>query len=54
MKQLSLGSTGSEVRVIQTVMGIKADGVFGPLTERAVERFQLSKNIEVTGIFLDS
>jgi hypothetical protein len=50
MKQLSLGSTGSEVRVIQTVMGIKADGVFGPLTERAVERFQLSKNIEVTGI----
>ena len=34
------GDRGSAVRSIQSELGITADGVFGPETERAVKRFQ--------------
>ena len=50
MKQLKKGSRGSDVKTIQTALGLTADGVFGPLTEKAVERFQLDKGLMVTGV----
>jgi hypothetical protein len=37
---LKVGSTGELVKEIQTVGGIKADGIFGPATEAMVKTFQ--------------
>jgi resuscitation-promoting factor RpfB len=44
------GDRGSAVRQIQDALGVTADGVFGPLTERAVKRFQRSKGLVVDGV----
>ena len=44
------GDRGAAVRQIQSKLGIPADGVFGPQTERAVRRFQRSKGLVVDGI----
>jgi hypothetical protein len=44
------GDQGSAVRQIQSKLGIPADGIFGPQTERAVKRFQRSKGLLVDGI----
>jgi peptidoglycan hydrolase-like protein with peptidoglycan-binding domain len=45
-----MGSTGPDVVTLQHKLGLKADGQFGPNTEKAVERFQLEKNFAVSGI----
>ena len=50
MKQLKKGDRGSDVKTLQTKLGLSVDGVFGPITEKAVERFQLDKDIMVTGV----
>jgi hypothetical protein len=47
---LKRGSTGPSVRYIQTVLGIKADGQFGPITDRAVRAFQKTHGLKVDGI----
>jgi hypothetical protein len=47
---LKRGSTGPSVRYIQTVLGIKADGQFGPITDRAVRAFQKAHNLKIDGI----
>ena len=44
------GDSGRDVQTLQTALKISADGQFGPLTEKAVVRFQLSNNFPVTGI----
>jgi hypothetical protein len=44
------GDRGSAVRQIQSKLGIPADGVFGPQTERAVRRFQRAKGLMVDGV----
>jgi hypothetical protein len=44
------GDRGSAVRSIQHQLGIPADGVFGPLTERAVRRFQRRRDLVADGI----
>jgi hypothetical protein len=44
------GDRGTAVRQIQSKLGIPADGVFGPQTERAVWRFLRSKGLVVDGI----
>ena len=44
------GDRGDAVRKIQSALGVGADGVFGPLTERAVKRFQRSHGLLVDGI----
>jgi Transglycosylase-like domain/Putative peptidoglycan binding domain len=44
------GDRGDAVRKIQSALGVAADGVFGPVTERAVKRFQRSKGLLVDGI----
>jgi hypothetical protein len=44
------GDRGDAVRKIQSALGITADGVFGPMTERAVKRFQRRKGLIVDGV----
>ncbi len=44
------GDRGSAVRSIQRGLGIAADGVFGPMTERAVKRFQRKHGLVADGI----
>jgi peptidoglycan hydrolase-like protein with peptidoglycan-binding domain len=47
---LRIGSTGDSVRYLQSVLGIKADGQFGPITDRAVKAFQSANGLKVDGI----
>jgi Transglycosylase-like domain/Putative peptidoglycan binding domain len=44
------GDRGPAVRSIQQRLRITADGVFGPITERAVKRFQSRHNLVPDGI----
>ena len=44
------GDRGSAVRSIQQELGVAADGVFGPQTERAVKRFQSRHDLVPDGI----
>jgi peptidoglycan hydrolase-like protein with peptidoglycan-binding domain len=44
------GDRGPAVRSIQRALGIPADGVFGPQTERAVRRFQRRKGLVADGM----
>ena len=49
-KPLKKGSKGSGVKNVQTLLKLKADGDFGPGTEKAVKAFQKSKGLTETGI----
>lgn len=49
-KPLKNGSKGTGVKNVQTLLGLKADGVFGPGTEKAVQDFQKKSGLPVTGI----
>ena len=44
------GHRGSAVRQIQRKLGVPADGVFGPFTERAVKRFQSAQGLVADGV----
>ena len=44
------GDRGAAVRSIQRQLGLTADGVFGPMTERAVKRFQRRHELVPDGI----
>jgi len=49
---LRVGSTYSaEVMTLQTDLGLKADGKFGPLTKAAVEAFQTKNGLTADGVF---
>jgi hypothetical protein len=47
---LKPGSRGEEVRIVQNILGITVDGVFGPATEAAVKKFQTANNLKPDGI----
>jgi len=47
---LRKGDRGPAVRRLQRRLGVSADGVFGPQTDRAVRRFQRGNGLEVDGI----
>lgn len=47
---LKLGSRGNEVKALQEKLNLKADGIFGLITEEAVKDFQRSNGLEVDGI----
>ena len=49
-KPLKNGSKGQAVKNVQTLLGLKSDGAFGPGTEKAVKAFQSSEGLKVTGI----
>ena len=44
------GSTGPVVRYVQSVLGLKADGIFGPITDREVRAFQARNGLKADGI----
>ena len=47
---LKSGAGGGTVVALQRALGVQADGVFGPMTRRAVRRFQRSHGLTVDGI----
>ena len=47
---LRIGSRGETVRAVQEALGLVADGIFGPNTQKAVMQFQSDNNINVDGI----
>jgi murein DD-endopeptidase MepM/ murein hydrolase activator NlpD len=47
---LRVGSQGDLVAHVQTKLGVASDGVFGPQTDAAVRRYQLSAGLDVDGI----
>lgn len=48
--QLHQGDRGPEVAALQRALGVTPDGVFGPQTRAAVERFQANFMLPVTGV----
>jgi murein L,D-transpeptidase YcbB/YkuD len=44
------GSKGPFVTEVQTVLDLRADGIFGPITEEGVKRFQRGAKLVVDGI----
>ncbi len=56
MRLLRMGSTGPGVQLLQLALNragfgvLQTDGIFGPLTERAVRRFQAAQEILADGI----
>lgn len=47
---LKVGSRGSDVSVLQKKLGIPVDGIFGPKTKLAVEKFQSAHGLVADGI----
>jgi hypothetical protein len=47
---LSAGTSGDAVSALQTALGVRATGRFGPVTARAVRAFQRSHGLEVDGV----
>jgi len=50
MSIVKKGMTGAPVKRLQEKLGIDADGIFGPGTEKAVREFQQSAGVSVDGI----
>jgi peptidoglycan hydrolase-like protein with peptidoglycan-binding domain len=50
MSILQKGMRGAPVKRLQERLGIDADGIFGPATEKAVRDFQTSAGLAVDGI----
>ena len=49
-KPFKVGSKGETVKKVQELLGVNADGDFGPGTEKAVKAFQKKSSLSVTGI----
>jgi hypothetical protein len=49
-KTLRVGSRGLDVKMLQTKLGIKADGKFGEQTKKAVIKFQKANKLKADGI----
>jgi peptidoglycan hydrolase-like protein with peptidoglycan-binding domain len=47
---LTTGNEGRQVRLLQSELGIPADGIYGPETEAAVKQFQASRGLMVDNI----
>ncbi|WP_153395985.1 peptidoglycan-binding domain-containing protein [Ornithinicoccus halotolerans] len=47
---LEHGDRGAAVAVLQRVLGVEADGIFGPITEQAVREVQQEADLETTGV----
>ncbi|MFC3016125.1 peptidoglycan-binding domain-containing protein [Virgibacillus litoralis] len=42
--------TGIDVERIQRAVGVKPDGIYGPITEAAVRDYQLRHGLQIDGI----
>ena len=49
-KAVKIGSKGTLVKEIQSELGLKADGEFGPATQKAVKDFQTKEKLKTTGV----
>ena len=49
-KPFKIGAKGASVKIVQQALGLKADGEFGPGTDKAVKAFQKGNGLKVTGI----
>lgn len=49
-RTLREGATGADVKVLQTALGVKPDGVFGPKTRAAVNRLKASRGWPADGV----
>jgi len=47
---LKIGSKGEDVKKLQQKLGLSADGVFGPGTEKAVKKWQIDNDLGADGI----
>lgn len=47
---LRRNSRNEQVRIVQEYLGIATDGIFGPITEQAVRKFQKENNLVEDGI----
>ena len=47
---LRTGSRGSDVAMVQQLLGVNADGIFGPVTHARVVQFQAANGLAVDGI----
>ena len=47
---LKIGSTGEDVKLLQTKLGLTPDGIFGPGTEKKVKEWQKSNGLVDDGI----
>ncbi len=47
---LQMGSRGNSVRLLQLLLKIDADGIFGNKTREAVKKYQKDKELDVDGI----
>jgi peptidoglycan hydrolase-like protein with peptidoglycan-binding domain len=47
---LAPGATGPAVKTIQKAIGVSADGQFGPLTQKAVKKWQKANKVTVSGV----
>lgn len=52
--QLKTGSSGDDVRKLQTRLGLTPDGSFGPVTEAAVKEWQTQNDLTADGIVDDT
>lgn len=50
MNTIKKGSTGADVRTLQSILNLMIDGIFGPLTEEAVIEFQKNNGLTADGI----
>src|SRR5205085_10327210 len=50
MMLLHVGSKGDEVKKVQEKLGLKADGIFGAGTEKAVKTWQAAHGLTADGI----
>lgn len=50
MKTIKIGSVGSEVVTLQEILKLITDGIFGPVTEKAVIEFQILHGLVADGI----
>lgn len=50
IREVRKGNTGEEVRVVQAVVGVEVDGIFGAKTDAAVRKYQSNHKLVADGI----